>query len=178
MKRLSLAIAVTIGAGLATPAGAQQSMHLGIAGGAVFPVGKLDSTYTSGPSGLVTLALGSQDAPVGLRLDYQYDGFKGRTIGGVTGRNIHINSVTANIVVPFRAGYLKPYIIGGAGLYPVRLPGTTKRERDWGANGGVGIGFPLPYTNIGAFIEARYHNVNRPNASSYHFVPVTFGLLF
>jgi len=178
MKVLILAIAIAAGTGLTSPVGAQQSTHLGIAGGAAFPVGKLDSTYASGPSGLITLSAGSQDAPLGLRVDYQYDGFKGKTIGGTAVHGIHVNSLTANLVVPFRVGYAKPYIIGGAGLYPLRLPGATKRENDWGANGGAGIGFPLPSTSIGGFIEVRYHSVTRSNASAYHFIPVTLGVMF
>jgi hypothetical protein len=178
MKAIALAIAVTVGAGLASPAAAQRSYSLGVAGGAAFPVGKLDDSYTAGASGLLTLSLGSQDAPMGLRLDYQYDGFKGRTVGGTAVPDIHVNSVTANLVVPFRVGYAKPYLIGGGGFYPLRLPGATHRENDWGANGGAGVGFPLPYTTLGAFIEVRYHAVNRPDTSPYHFVPVTFGIMF
>lgn len=181
MQRSVLAIAVTIAVGLATPttpAAAQRSIHIGAAGGVVFPVGKLDNSYTAGPSGLLTLAMGPQDAPMGLRLDYQYDGFKGRTIGGSRVSDIHVNSVTANLVMPFRVGYAKPYFIAGGGYYPLRLPGATQRERDWGANGGAGIGFQLPYTELGAFVEVRYHAVNRPDTSPYHFVPVTFGVLF
>ncbi len=182
MKRRAIAIAVAVGSALAfplaSPVAAQQSIHLGLAGGAVFPVGKLDSTYTSGPSGLITLSFAPSDAPLGFRLDYQYDGLKGKTIGSGRVQNIHVNSVTGNIVVPFRVGYAKPYIIGGAGLYPLRLPGASKRENDWGANGGAGIGFPLPYTTIGAFIEVRYHAITRPNTASYHFIPVTLGVLF
>lgn len=178
MKGLKVAIALAMGSVLACPLAAQQSIHLGVAGGVALPVGKLDSTYTHGPSGLITLSFGSQDTPLGLRLDYQYDGFKGRTIGSTSYGNIHVNSVTANAVVPFRVGYAKPYLIAGGGLYPLRLPGAAKRENDWGANGGAGIGFPLPYTGVGAFIEVRYHAVNRPNTSSYHFIPVTLGILF
>ncbi|HEY5086392.1 MAG TPA: hypothetical protein VII66_03450 [Gemmatimonadaceae bacterium] len=178
MKHPCLAIAVVMATTSATSVAAQQSIHLGVAGGAVFPVGKLDSTYSAGRSGLVTLAIGPQDTPIGLRLDYQYDEFNGKTIGGATVPGMHISSVTANLVLAFRVGYVKPYIIGGGGLYPFRAFGETKRENDWGANGGVGLGFPIPYTTIGAFIEARYHDVNRSNTSSYHFIPVTFGILF
>lgn len=178
MRLLALAIAITTTAGLATPATAQRSVHLGVAGGAVFPVGILNNSYTAGPSGLLTLVMGPSDAPMGLRVDYQYDGFKGKTIGGSRISDIHVNSVTANLVIPFRVGYAKPYLIGGGGMYPLRLPGATKRENDWGGNAGAGIGFELPGTGLGAFIEARYHAVNRSNTSPYHFVPVTFGVLF
>ncbi len=177
MNRLALGIVALIGAGLAQPAFAQQSLHLGVGGGAAIPVGKLDSTLTTGPGGLIYLAIGPEDAPMGLRLDYQYAGFNGKTIAGLATPDAHISSVTANLVVPFRVGEVKPYIIGGAGWYPVRLPGDIKRTNDWGYNAGAGIGFPLPFTGVGAFLEVRYHDVNRSNASSYHFVPLTFGIM-
>jgi hypothetical protein len=172
----TIAVAIVIGTG--RPAVAQRSIHIGVAGGAAFPVGVLDNGYTAGPAGRLSLAFGSTDTPIGLRLDYEYAGFRGRTDGDVKIPDFHINSVTANLVIPFRVGYVKPYIIGGGGMYPMRLPGATKRENDWGANGGVGVGFPLPYTSLGAFVEARYHDVNRSNASAYHFIPITLGILF
>ncbi len=113
-----------------------------------------------------------------MRLDYQYDGFKGKTVNGATNSDIHVNSTTANLVLPFRVAYVKPYLIAGAGLYPLRLPGSTKRENDWGYNGGAGIGFPIPGTTVGGFVEVRYHDVNRTKTASYHFIPVTLGLMF
>ncbi|MDQ6736620.1 MAG: porin family protein [Gemmatimonadota bacterium] len=163
---------------LSLPAGAQQLIHLGVAGGGVFPVGKLDSSFTSGRSGLITLSLGPQDAVFGVRLDYQYDEFRGKTLDNTRIPDFHVNSATANIVVPFRLGYAKPYIIGGYGRYPLHIPGILKKETDWGGNIGAGIGFPIPGTTIGGFVEARYHDVNRSDASPYHFVPVTLGILF
>ena len=180
MRPLSLAMAFTVGAfaASAVPAAGQRSIHIGVAGGAVIPVGILSDGYQDGPSGLVTLAVGSQDAPLGLRLDYQYAGFKGKTVAGTRIGDMHVNSVTANLVIPFRVAYAKPYLIGGAGFYPLQLPGAAKRENDWGANGGAGIGFELPYTTLGAFLEARYHAVNRSGTSPYHFVPITFGVMF
>ncbi len=178
MKRLAFAMAIMTGMVAAAPASAQRSIHLGVGGGAVFPVGKLNNGFTTGPGGLVSLSMGPQDAPMGLRLDYLYSGFMGRTTNGVKAADFHVNSITANLIVPFRVGYAKPYIIGGAGVYPLRLPGATKRESDWGANAGAGISFGLPYTALAAFLEVRYHDVNRANTSAYHFVPITFGVLF
>jgi hypothetical protein len=162
----------------AAPATAQRSIHLGLGGGAAFPVGNLDTAFTPGPSGLVTLAMGPQESPLGFRLDYQYSGFSGKAINGAETPDMHIASVNANVVFAFRAGYAKPYLIAGYGLYPFRAPQSTKSENDWGANAGAGIAFPLPFTGVGGFIEARYHDVNRSDSSPYHFIPVTFGVMF
>ena len=127
---------------LALPVGAQQLIHLGVAGGGVFPVGKLDSSFTSGRSGLITLSLGPQDAVFGVRLDYQYDEFRGKTLNNTRIPDFHVNSATANIVVPFRLGYAKPYIIGGYGRYPLYIPGILKKETDWGRKHRRGNRFP------------------------------------
>jgi len=163
---------------LATPVHAQRSIHFGVAAGAAVPVGVLDNRVGAGVAGLATISMGPSDAPMGLRLDYQYSEFKGKTSSGITQGDIHINSTTANLIVPFRAGYAKPYLIGGFGYYPLRLPGAAERENDWGANAGAGISFGLPFAETGAFLEVRYHAINRSNAQTYHFVPITFGVLF
>lgn len=178
MKCAALTIAITIGMSMAPSAGAQRSIHLGLAGGAAIPVGELDSSYSAGATGLATLAIGPQESPLGLRIDYQYAGFNGKTVAGANVPDAHISSLTGNLVMAFRVGYAKPYLIGGAGWYPVRFPGAAKRENDFGVNGGAGVAFPLPYTGIGAFIEARYHDVNRSDTSPYHYIPVTFGVMF
>ena len=181
MKHSAVAIAAIIGMSLAPSARAQSSLHLGLAGGAAIPVGKLDSSYSAGGAGLATLSLGPRESPLGMRIDYGYAGFNGKTVTGARVPDMHISSLSANLVVAFRVGSVKPYLIGGAGWYPLHLPGVAKRENDFGANGGAGIVFPLPYTGIGAFIEARYHDVNRSEKVPYtsiHYIPVTFGVMF
>ncbi len=178
MRREIFAIAfVTAIGSAASSAGAQRSTHLGIAGGVTIPVGILDGTYSTGVSGLATLSMGPSESPIGLRVDYQYAGLNGKTVNGAKVPDIHVSSLTANMVIAFRVAYVKPYLIGGAGWYPLRLPGA-KRENDFGVNGGAGIAFPIPYTAIGAFVEARYHDVNRSDTSPYHYIPITLGVMF
>lgn len=176
MKLLVCAAVLVAGTTLANPARAQRSIHFGVAAGAAIPVGVLDNSFGPGPAGLVTISMGPPDAQLGLRLDYQYSGFRHKA-GAATG-DMHVSSTTANLVLPFRVGYAKPYIIAGVGYYPLRLPGAAKRESDWGANGGAGISFGLPFAETTAFLEVRYHDVNRANTHAYHFVPITFGVLF
>jgi len=181
MKHSAVAIAAIIGLSLAPSARAQSSPHLGLAGGAAIPVGKLDGNYSAGAAGLATLSIGPRESPLGMRIDYGYAGFNGKTAAGARVPDIHISSLSANLVVAFRVGYVKPYLVGGAGWYPLRLAGAAKRENDFGANGGAGVAFPIPYTSIGAFIEARYHDVNRSATTPYtsiHYIPVTFGVMF
>ena len=178
VRKLATAFLICAATTATASAGAQSMIHLGVGGGGVFPVGKLDSIATSGRNGLVTLSLGSQDAAFGVRLDYQYNEFRGKSVGNGKTPDFHVNSATANVVVPFRLGYVKPYIIGGYGRYPLLIPGIVSRETDWGGNIGGGLSFPIPGTTVGGFVEVRYHDVNRSNTSPYHFVPVTLGILF
>lgn len=158
---------------------AQRSTHILLGGGAAIPVGTFDTTYKTGLHGLVGLTLGPPDAIAGLRLDYTYNGFHGRTLAGKRYRNTHVNALTANVVVPFRASYVKPYLIGGGGWYPYReAVDNNKRSNGWGVNGGLGISFPLPGTEVGGFIEGRLHVVYAAHGVQRRFVPVTVGVIF
>lgn len=161
------------------PVCAQRSTHIALGGGIAIPVGKLGTGYNSGPQGLVSLVTGAPDSPLGLRLDYSYNGFRGDvTSGDVRGPGTHINSVIGSLVLTARAGAFKPYALAGAGWYPYREAGETTRTNAFGLNGGLGLGFPLPYSQIAGFIEARYHAASASNHADRRFVPITLGVIF
>src|SRR6476620_8048360 len=82
MKRLSVLTVVLVLAFLvlAGQAGAQKTYALGIGGGAAIPVGKLSHTQTSGYNGMLALALGVADLPIGVRFDGIYNSFSRKTI--------------------------------------------------------------------------------------------------
>lgn len=179
MKSILLVLIVAV---CALPLGAQRTTSIGFGGGVAVPVGSFGDSYTSGPEGMVTLITGSANSPLGARFDYAYDSFRGRSASGVTGAGTgagtHVNSLTANLVIAARAGGLKPYALAGYGWYPYTEPGTTQRTNAFGLNGGVGIAFPLPYTPVGGFIEARYADARSTGHKDRRFVPVTLGLTF
>ncbi len=175
MKCIVFALAIAAYAG---PVSAQRSTHIGIGGGAAVPVGKFGDSYTTGPEGLVALLLGPAESPIGLRIDYSYNAFRGQTTGGVRYSDSHVNALTGNLVVTARVASAKPYLIGGGGWYPYRDGGDSTRTNAFGVNGGAGIGFPLPLTELGAFIEVRYHATHAPHHADRRFVPITFGLMF
>ncbi len=165
------------GAG-ALPLAAQRTTHIGIGGGVAVPVGKVGDTYTAGPEGLFTIATGPADSPLGLRLDYSYNAFRGKTVNGYQGPGVHINVLSLNVVLAARTAGFKPYLIAGGGWYPYRGPGDTSRVNAFGLNGGVGIGFQLPLSEAGGFIEARYHSAHATGQPDRRFVPVTIGIMF
>jgi len=106
-------------------------------------------------------------------------------VGTVTG-NVNLVGAAANVVLPLTQSMVKPYVIGGVGVYRRRVAqdigGTLdefKSLRDTqtniGYNGGVGIS--IGGLGPSLFIEARYVSVaTTPDRTK--FVPVVVGFTF
>jgi len=107
-------------------------------------------------------------------------------VGDVTG-NVNLIGGTANIVLPLTQSVVKPYLIGGVGVYNRRVSqnvaGTVdefqslkdSQSRKIGYNGGVGLS--IGGVGPSFFIEARYHSVaTEPDKT--RFVPVVLGFSF
>ena len=107
-------------------------------------------------------------------------------VGDVTG-NVNLIGGTANIVLPLTQSVVKPYLIGGVGIYNRRVSqnvaGTVdefqslkdSQSRKVGYNGGVGLS--IGGVGPSFFIEARYHSVaTEPDKT--RFVPVVVGFSF
>jgi len=107
-------------------------------------------------------------------------------VGNVTG-NVNLIGGTANIVLPLTQSVVKPYLIGGVGVYNRRVSqnvaGTVdefqslkdSQSRKIGYNGGVGLS--IGGVGPSFFIEARYHSVaTEPDKT--RFVPVVLGFSF
>ncbi|HEV2641235.1 MAG TPA: outer membrane beta-barrel protein [Candidatus Elarobacter sp.] len=162
----------------AAPAFAQRSTHIGVGGGISAPVGRIDSTYTSGRQGMVVLTTGPSEGPFGLRLDYSYNALRGKTVNGVRIPDTHYDAVTANLVGEFRVANVKPYALGGVGGYSHRPVPGGKRVTNLGYNGGAGITFPIATLPVSGFLETRYTVVAPRNAPTEHLLPVTLGVMF
>lgn len=106
-------------------------------------------------------------------------------IGTVTG-NVNLVGATANLVLPLTQSMVKPYVIGGVGVYRRRVAqdigGTLDEfkslrdtQTDVGYNGGVGLSIGGAGPSL--FIEARYVSVaTSPDRTK--FVPVVLGFTF
>ena len=106
-------------------------------------------------------------------------------IGEVTG-DVNLVGASANLVLPLMQSMVRPYLIGGVGVYQRRVSqnvgGTIEefqsledKQTDVGYNGGLG----LSVGGVGPsfFIEARYHSVaTTPDRTK--FVPVVVGFSF
>lgn len=106
-------------------------------------------------------------------------------VGDVTG-NVNLIGAAANLVLPLTQSIVKPYLIGGVGVYHRRvaqdISGTVDEfqslrdnQTDVGYNGGVGIS--IGGLGPSFFIEARYISVaTAPERTK--FVPVVVGFSF
>lgn len=172
----------------ASVAGAQgfPGVHFGIAGGAVFPTGDARDIYDTGYHGSVMLNFNPPLSPVGIRLEGMYARTNEKNLGNTSG-NVQIGGGTVNLVIGPRRVMVRPYFVGGGGVYQVRFSETanlvTTRETQtrFGWNAGGGLSFALgPAATM--FIEARYTRIDmKPNPfvqNHFALVPVTVGFVF
>lgn len=207
-----------IGLGLlvaASAAGAQapatRDVRFGVAGGASFSTGTLGSDW--GETGWHlqgALQLAPAGLPFGIRAELLYHrmGEKSESLFDPgTGETYSLamrpsfTGGTANMVWSFPAqpaSTIRPYLIGGLGVYSTRLDVTydlgsiggagsgNDSKTSVGLNAGGGVQFQLG--TLDAFVEARFHNVfdalpdmnseSVDRTKSATFVPISFGLLF
>ncbi|MFN2635536.1 MAG: hypothetical protein ABR585_00710 [Gemmatimonadaceae bacterium] len=166
------------------PAEAQKSYALGIAGGAAMPVGRLTDTQNTGWNGMIALAIGVPELPIGLRFDGIFNRLPRRDIalpqsGSAALSNLRINGAIGNLIYAFSGTSAKPYLIAGAGWYSTKqdLAGAAATN-SIGFN--VGLGSTFGIGPLATFIESRYHSISRSAAKGgvIQFVPVTLGLMF
>ena len=126
--------------------------------------------------------------PIDLRaeLAYSHFGTKDYTVAGarpgqtvnVTGKSSSIAGVVDASYALNSVGRMRPYLLGGPGVYNTRAEvtragatPTTSSETKVGLNVGGGMNFSLAGRR--AFLEARYHHVDQAA-----WIPITLGLRF
>ena len=191
MKRITFAVATLATLALSATSSSAQSakaISLGISGGAAIPAGDFGEDYTTGYNGTVSLMFKSIGSPIGLRVDGMYNkmSVKDDRVIDVPGFGVVDGAViawaNANLVYSLPGTGISPYLIGGAGVYNLKLDVDGGDDPDcdnkFGLNGGIGASFPL--SGFNTFIEARFHHVfadkDSPNSRSTQFIPVTFGI--
>jgi hypothetical protein len=183
MKQLIRVIAIALATSLTfcNSALGQKTYALGVGGGAAIPVGKLSNTQNTGYNGILVLAIGVAELPIGVRFDGIYNKFLFRTapVGSSSSSDLRVMGALGNLIFAFAGTTAKPYVIIGGGLYNTRgeVPGG-KSENSFGFNAGLGATFGVgPFAT---FLESRYHSISRNAAKGgvIQFVPITVGLLF
>ena len=157
-----------------------RTFSFGIAGGASLPMGDFGDGADVGFNGKLLLGIRPPNWPVGLRAEGMFHRF------GLTDVDANINMFAGvgNVVLTVpTTGVIRPYIIGGGGMYNSRFDGddedldlgSENSSTDFGINGGAGITFQL--SGFNTFLEARFHNIF-PEDESTQMSPITFALVF
>lgn len=177
MKRLMLGLTVVAFTAVASTAHAQSPVHFGVSAGASMPTGDFGDAADMGynVAGLVELSLPA--APVSFRgeLGYNSWGFKSSVADGesVSALSGAVNAVYA---FPMPAAPVKPYVIGGLGMYHLSTSiSGVSAENKFGFNAGAGLKFNLG--TINALAEVRYTHI-ATEGSSTSYLPISFGILF
>jgi hypothetical protein len=156
---------------------AQSSTAIAIAAGPSFPIGRLADTQSKGTEFNLGFIRGSDDAPIGLRIDLGYDRMKGKAVNGVTQPEKTFTSGTINLLFSFVGHLVKPYVLGGAGAIRMATDqATVKTSTRFGFDFGVGVTFPVG--GRAAFIEGRLNSMSQPSAKPVRYAPVVLGFLF
>lgn len=178
MKRISLALtAVAAVAVFGTTSSAQSTkpVSLGVSLGAAIPTGDFGDVYKTGYNGTVSLGLNSVGTPLGFRIDGMFNNFSGRDDLTSSRPDYRIIGANANIVYALPGTGMRPYLIGGAGIYGQKPDVSgAKNITDFGFNGGIGASFPL--SGFTTFVEARFHHIM--SDATTQFIPITFGISF
>lgn len=188
MKKISYvvaALAALLVSATASSAQSSKALSVGISGGAAIPVGDFGEDLTTGYNGTASLMFRSFGSPIGLRIDGMYNKMSvkdDRTIdipgAGILDAAV-ISGANANLVYNLPGTGISPYLIGGAGVYNLKLDidngDDPDSETKFGVNGGIGAAFPL--SGFTTFIEARFHHIFT-DVSATQLVPVTFGISF
>jgi len=155
------------------------SVRFGLGGGAIVPVGDYKEADKIGWHGLGMVQVGLPPLPVDIRVDGLYGQTTHKDIGTtpVSG-NTKLYGGLLSVVYNVRANVLtRPYIVGGAGVYHVKVdvPGITADETRFafGVGGGVSVG----RGRTRFFVEGRFVSV-RESGGSTSFLPVTAGVSF
>ena len=171
-----LIIAGTFFADAQLPAQSAKPVTLGIAIGAAIPVGDFSDGFNTGFNGTVGLGLSSVGTPLGIRFEGMYNKFGGRDDLGVNQPDAQIIAGTASLEYSLPGQGIRPYLIGGAGYYGLKLDvPNAESTNKFGLNGGIGAVFPL--SGFNTYVEARLHHIFTENNST-QFIPIVFGIQF
>lgn len=167
-----LALALTAGSGRA-------QVQFGVAGGLTVPNGDALADYSTGFHGMVMLRF----KPLGLPISLQFDGMFSRVEvdRSITSLDLkyQVISGTLNGVWEFPGSHVRPYVIGGFGLYNQDLKGSDvfperAAQTDFGISGGLGIDFLISSTSL--FAEARIHKLFGDDPDDPAIIPITVGV--
>jgi opacity protein-like surface antigen len=182
-RRFVLASTIVALAAWVSPLSAQaRTYSFGVSGGLSVPVGDLSDLAESGFQVAGHLYLRPANfTNLGFRGDVSYDRF---SLKGNADGNVNSLGVIANAIynVPTTGSTVRPYVLGGLGLYSLKSQITvgsttvnSDRESKFGLQAGGGLEFML--SGFSTFVEAKFVNVFTDDDSTT-WIPITFGFRF
>jgi Outer membrane protein beta-barrel domain len=155
-----------------------QGTEFSVGGGVAAPLGTYDEVVKIGWQGTAGLSFHAGSIPIGIRVDGTFAQFTDETPLDIKSQLIF---GTANAVYRFpssAAARLRPYLIGGIGVYNSKASGDDAPEgsaTEAGIN--LGAGFDMAAGGAGLFVEARWHNMFL-EGDNLKFLPITLGIRF
>ena len=181
MRKRVFAAAVLGLALAAAPAAAQESagtraVSFSIGGGATVPMGDAGDAFDTGFNLQGALHVQPALRAVGARFDVMYHSLGAKQDLLIGEADLNVLAGIANVVLTVsNTGTVRPYVLGGLGIYNLDLGGGAESETKFGLNGGGGIEFGVGGFNT--FVEARLHSIFTEESNTT-LVPVVFGVRF
>lgn len=180
-SRAAAALAGILLASSSLAAQAAQRPSIGVSGGLAIPTGDAGDGLNSGYNISAHVGFQPSSLPVGVRIEGMYNRFDFNDDVGVDGHT-NLLALTANAILGPRVttpGSVRPYAIGGLGIYNAKASlergGSSDSETNFGLN--IGAGLDLPLSGIATFVEARYHHVFS-DPGSFGMIPIVVGIRF
>jgi hypothetical protein len=178
MKRIGLMVSALVVGALAFAQSAEAQTRFGIAAGIAVPTGDFGDRASSGFNVEGSVEFKPLTMPFGLRGDLFYNRF-GFDVSGLDG-NITALGGALNAVFQMAGVGAAPYLIVGPTItnYDEEIdgvPGDSEGQTKIGAQGGVGVKFPL--SGFTSKVEARYNTIFTEDSKTNMFI-VNFGILF
>ncbi len=174
MFRTAIRLAAVALVAFTTVAEAQTRPVFGVAAGITAPQGDLGDLVDNGYHVGVAVGFKVPVLPVALRGDLAYTTFGAKELDG----NVNTLNLSVNAVHAFPGVAIRPYVIGGLGMYRSSGSGdldSGESETDMGLNGGAGIQFKL--AGMQSFVEARYTHIMTEDEAT-KVIPISFGIMF
>jgi opacity protein-like surface antigen len=155
-----------------------QGAEFSLGGGLGVPLGTFDDLVKIGWHGTAGVSFVPQNAPIGVQVDGNFSQFSDETPFDIKNQLIY---GTANAVYKFESSEdtkLRPYLIGGVGVYNSKATGSDALEGSstkFGINAGAGFDFKAG--GAGLFVEGRFHDVF-VEGDNVTFIPITLGVRF
>ncbi len=179
MKRIGLVVSALVVSALAFGESAEAQTRFGIAAGAAVPTGDFADFAKSGFNVEGSVEFKPMTMPFGIRGDLSYNRF-GVDVSGLDG-NFTALGGALNAVFQMAGVGAAPYVIVGPTITNLdgEITGTSagdvEGETKIGAQGGVGVKFPL--SGFTSKVEARYNTIFTEDSNTNMFI-LNFGILF